>query len=331
MRLRLLNLVGVFCLGSILAGADEPVFSGPQPGEKLTPFRVRAFSGPGSGEEVALPVAIGGKPTVLIFVHEMTRPAMQLVRPIDHYGAKWAELGLATRVVWLSADPAGAEAFLTRARDSLKLRSPVVIALDGAEGPGNYGLNRKVTLTILVAKDDTVAANFAIVQPNETDAPKVLAEVAKLLDRPAPTADEIKAEVGSGRMMARPNAPQPPATGGDAGLPEIAGRIAALETQVATLASALREARARIAKLEGSPAPRDGEDAPNPELQGLMRRLIRPTADAGEVRGVAEEMGRWAGDDPGRKAELARSAKKVMGLGRGTEAARDALKRLAGD
>ena len=62
-----------------------------------------------------------------------------------------------------------------------------------------------------------------------------------------------------------------------------------------------KQGRTRIAKLEGAPPPgplrarppaRDGDDARNPELQGLMRRLIRPIADADEVRGVAEEMAR---------------------------------------
>ena len=231
------------------------MFSGPQPGEKLTPFRVRAFSGPEAGEEVELPGPIEGKPTVLVFVHEITRPALQLIRPIDHFGAKWADLGLATRVVWLAADPAEAEEFLNRARDSLRLKSPVVISLDGAEGPGNYGLNRKVTLTILVAKEDKVVANFAIVQPNETDAPKVLAEVAKLVGRPAPTIEDIRAELGPGRMMGRPESPRAAAPRGGASPADVAERIAALEAQVAALTEALNEARARIAKLEGSPPP----------------------------------------------------------------------------
>ena len=42
-------------------------------------------------------------------------------------------------------------------------------------------------------------------------------------------------------------------------------------------------------------------------------------------------MARWAGDDPRKKAELVRYSKLVLGLGYGTEAAQDALKRLAGD
>jgi hypothetical protein len=67
----------------------------------------------------------------------------------------------------------------------------VGISVDGIEGPGNYGLNRKVTLTVLVVDKGKVVANFAIVQPNETDAPKVAAAVAKVLGKKPPTAEEL--------------------------------------------------------------------------------------------------------------------------------------------
>ena len=42
-------------------------------------------------------------------------------------------------------------------------------------------------------------------------------------------------------------------------------------------------------------------------------------------------MAQWAGDDPRKKAELADYCRLVLGLGYGTDAAKDALKRMAGD
>ena len=111
-------------------------------------------------------------------------------------------------------------------------------------------------------------------------------------------------------------------------------RIEALEAQVATLTDALNEARARIAKLEGSPPPAPIRGRPprgparpraDPELQGLMRRLIGLQADRSQVEQAAEAMARWAGDDPRKKAELADYCRLVLGLGYGTDAAKDAL------
>jgi hypothetical protein len=333
-------LVGVTCvLGAITAWADDPIFSGPQVGEKLTSFKATAFSGPQAGNEVELPGASGDKPTVLLFVHEITRPALQLIRPVDHYGAKWAELGLTARIVWLAADPAEAERFLERAKNSLNLKTPVVIAHGGAEGPGNYGLNRNVTLTILVANEGKVVANFAIVQPNETDAPRVLAAVAKLLDKPGPTMEEIKAESGPARTMERRAAASvaEPRRGAN---PSDSERIAALETQVATLTGALNDALVRIAKLEGSPPPAPiGDRTPaqarnpvrDPELQRLMRQLIQRDADKTRIGQAVLAMVQWAGNDARKRAELVEYAKQVLELGYGSDMAKDALKRLAED
>ncbi|OAI54720.1 hypothetical protein AYO44_14330 [Planctomycetaceae bacterium SCGC AG-212-F19] len=193
-------MVRAFVVALILLGlstgplpADEPVFSGPQPGEKLTAFKVAGVLNALAGKEVELLGEIKGAPTVLIFVHEWTRQTLQLARPLDLYGTQWAKDGLNTQFVVLSADRAKAEQYLNTAKGSLNLKSPVSVSMDGQEGPGNYGLNRKMTVTILIAKENKVLANFAIVQPNETDAPKVLAAVARMLDKPAPSAEEIRA------------------------------------------------------------------------------------------------------------------------------------------
>jgi hypothetical protein len=327
--------IGVPCLLAALgARADDPVFSGPQPGEVLTPFKAQAFSGPRAGLEVELPGEFAGKPTVLIFVHEITRPALQLIRPVDRFAARWAAQGLNCRIVWLAADRAQAEQYLERARNSLDLKSPVVIALGGIEGPGNYGLNRNVTLTILVADAGKVTANFAIVQPNATDAPRVLAAVARLVGQPAPTPEEIRAESGRGSMRPLPSAARVAAPkDDDAGT---LARIEALERKVAALTEALNEARARIAKLEGAPPPAPirtsiGKPANDSELLRLMQQLVDRRADRAQVDQAAAALVRWAGDDPRKKAQLAWNSRLMYGLHYGSEAARTALRRLAGD
>src|SRR5436190_4317300 len=105
-------------------GGDQ-VFSGPQPGEKLTPFKVHVFSGPQAGKEVQLLADPKETPRLLIFVHEITRPALQLLRPVDLYAKRLAADGLETHVVWLTADKTKTEAYLEQAKNSLALQSPV--------------------------------------------------------------------------------------------------------------------------------------------------------------------------------------------------------------
>jgi hypothetical protein len=311
-----------------------------------------------------------------VFVHEITRPALQLMRPIDRYGVKLAEAGLATQFIWLSADRSKTEQFLSAAKNSLSLQSPVSISLDGAEGPGSYGLNRRVTLTVLLTKQGRVAANFALVQPNETDAPQLLAELAKLMGKQPPSAEELRNELGAVRReMARPapadresRRPAVELTDQVRRLEEQVARlqrldqehharaihrVAELEKRINELIDSLNEARAKIAKLEGGPAPtplekvpvtpvpsvpaRDDRSEPtqaraasDPELRRLMRRMIQQTNDEAAVQTIASAMTQWAGDDTERRRELAEYCKLVVQLGYGNEPARSALQRLAG-
>jgi hypothetical protein len=119
-----------------------------------------------------------------------------MTRVLMDYATGRAGDGLACGVVWLANanDPTAAEQFLKRARHAMPARAPVGISLDGNEGPGVYGLNRNVTLTILVARDNVVTANFALVQPSlPADAPRVLGEVVKLVGGKVPTLEELGA------------------------------------------------------------------------------------------------------------------------------------------
>ena len=71
---------------------------------------------------------------------------------------------------------------------------PVGISTDGQEGPGAYGLNRKVQMTILVGKDDKVTANFALVQPSAAaDGPRIAQAIVDALGGgKGPTAEELQ-------------------------------------------------------------------------------------------------------------------------------------------
>ena len=89
---------------------------------------------------------------------------------------------------------------------------PIGISVDGAEGPGAYGLNRHVALTVLVGQGGKVSANFALVQPSvQADAPKILAKVAELIGEKPPSAEELQSlSQASGQMQAaRPSSTDP--------------------------------------------------------------------------------------------------------------------------
>lgn len=187
----------------LLGAADEPVFSGPQAGEKLPGFKIVGVWDDQDGKERDAIKDADGKPVLVVFVHELTRPTAALLRGLSAYAATREKDGLRTCIVWLSKDRTETAAFLKRAQPSLGLKTPAGISLDGAEGPGAYGLNRKVGLTILVGKEGKVTANFALVQPAVTDAPKVAEAVCKAAGGTAPTLKELEALAFPGRTPER--------------------------------------------------------------------------------------------------------------------------------
>ncbi|MCC9603182.1 hypothetical protein LOC67_21750 [Stieleria sp. JC731] len=177
-------------IGEQIAQAEDPVFSGPQVGESLPEFELRGVYDQQRGKTFS-PIAMAeGGPIVIVFVHKLTRPGFSLTRAITRYAKSLEQPKVF--VAWLSDDQADAEAYLNRARKSLNLDVPVGVSPDGGEGPGAYGLNRNVELTILVGDKKNVVANFALVQPSLVDGEKVAAEIAKLVGKSAPNADTLE-------------------------------------------------------------------------------------------------------------------------------------------
>jgi hypothetical protein len=168
------------------------VFSGPQVGEKLPSFQVRGVLGDIGGKEVDFVKMAGAKPIVLVFIHDVNRPSIGLTRILTEYTVGRAKDGLTTGVVLLDDDATEAENTLKRISHALTAGAPTGVSLDGREGPGSLGLNRNVTLTILVAKEGNVTANFALVQPSvQADLPKILKAIVEVVGGAVPEIEEL--------------------------------------------------------------------------------------------------------------------------------------------
>jgi len=193
---------------SLLAQDKQDEFSGPQAGEKLTSFTTKAILGDQAGKEIDLVKSAAGKPVLIVFVHERNRPTVGLARLLGIYAATKKADGLTSGIVFLTPDATMTEEWMKVAKGALPAGVPIGISTDGQEGPGAYGLNRKVQMTILVGNKDKVTANFALVQPSlQADCPKIaqavvdalgggkgptIEELQKLDPRPAYTGQERK-------------------------------------------------------------------------------------------------------------------------------------------
>jgi hypothetical protein len=258
----------------VLRAADAP-FSGPQPGEKTTPFKVLAIAGQSAGGERSPITDNAGAPTALVFVHGVERSLVPLLRSIDTYGAS-NSARLRTEMVFLHADRLSGEQRIKAASGSLRLKSPVGLSLDGAEGPGNYGLNKDCLMTVVAARDNVVVTNFALVQPGIADAPRIIAALATLCgDTNPPSAEVLLAAANPGRMT-----PERPRTNGPAGKDPFPGAVPTDE-----------------------------------RLQGLLRRFIRPTTDNATADAILAEVKEYIGKNPELRKQAADGWTRVLHFG----------------
>jgi hypothetical protein len=202
--------LGVLIATCGISAGQEPgqIFSGPQKGEPLGTFAIQGVLGDLEGKEIKPVAQAAGKPLLLMFGHEVNRPSVGMARILGDYAAKRTKDGLHCGVIFLSDDATETEAWMKRAAGALPKDVVLGISKDGKEGPGEYGLNRKVTMTILVAKEGKVTANFALVQPSiQADAPKVLQAIVDVVGGKVPTLEEL----GFGAPAPkRPKAERPP-------------------------------------------------------------------------------------------------------------------------
>jgi hypothetical protein len=248
----IVRLVAFSCLAIASAdavAADEPIFSGPQVGEKLPAFKVRGVFDDEAGKELDFVSQAAGKPIVLVFVHDVNRQSISMTRVLTGYTTSRAKDGLTTGVIWLNDDATEAENGLKRMRHALTPKAANGISMDGREGPGSYGLNRNVQLTILVGTEGKVTGNFALVQPSlQVDLPKVLASVVAVAGGTAPKLEELEGMRDMMRRMPTQDAQAPnlrplltPVIKRDAAKEDVEKAAKALEEHVANDEAARKE------------------------------------------------------------------------------------------
>ncbi|HIG81299.1 MAG TPA: hypothetical protein EYQ62_06615 [Verrucomicrobiales bacterium] len=286
---------------SLFAADKEKVFSGPQPGEKVTPFEVRVLTAQGPGDKRDPIKAAGDRPVVLVFLHGLERSMAPLMRVVDHYGAD-QKAKLNTEFIFLIDDPIQGDRGLPRVVNSLKTRAQVGYSLDGIEGPGNYGLNKECLMTLVLAKNGKVTANFALVQPGIADAPGIIAAMAKLAgDKKPPTAEALLARQNPNqrRPMRRPLNLERLDLSTDAARQQAIRKLIAevkfLRQQQPT--NQRPKPRPKRPNTNAPKKPLPGAVPTDGRLVGMLRQFIQKTNTDADVDRVLTQMKTRAGDD----------------------------------
>lgn len=295
---------------ALMAPATDDIFSGPQKGEKTPPFKVLDMNGPNAGKELDHVSEWKGAPAVICFVHELTRPGAQLIRRLDAYGVQNKD-ALRTLFVSLASDVQEAERRLPPSIKAINWQCLVGISVDGKEGPGAYGLNKEVLLTVIAAKDDKVIGNWAIVSPNETDFPRIQAVLDKLIEPALDSPEAVKAEIL--RLRAQ---------------------LAALKAEVDELKRGTRGERSTERMPAGKPEekasqPLPGKAPTDPKLVQMIRRLIRVNAEPADVDQAIQDIEAHAKDSRDLQKQVVDGLILIDHLGYGSDYSKTARKKLS--
>tara|TARA_R110002072_G_scaffold241027_1_gene399479 strand:- start:7308 stop:8462 length:1155 start_codon:yes stop_codon:yes gene_type:complete len=146
---------------------------GPPAGTKLPACAVYAPSGPFAGKEFDAATQVGMAPAAFLFVNELTRNTAPMITGLDQLGIELAWTGLQTHLIRIAADRNDAEAAVKRSSAAMKLARPIVVSIDGVDGPGGYALNRQATLTLILAKDGKVVRSIGFTDTGRGDLGKL--------------------------------------------------------------------------------------------------------------------------------------------------------------
>ncbi|MCR9292427.1 MAG: hypothetical protein NXI32_06895 [bacterium] len=227
----------------------EQVFSGPQPGEKMSGFKAASLAGENKGKEIDPVAEAGERLQVLFFQDEggvASRGLYGVMNAVGKIDGK-TDKDLHVACVFLSDDPDSIASRFGRVFPRWRDQGLDVIAVskDGRDGPGAYGLNRTVSQTIILAKNGKVTRNFVFPQGMLFADPHVMGGIAELIGEDRETVASWLAEAGEGedRMPMRGRRGD---GGGDD--PQAAGK-AALRKKVGELVRAGKLTREEASEL----------------------------------------------------------------------------------
>jgi hypothetical protein len=296
--------------------ATAPIESGPQVGAVLPVCAVFAPSGPFAGEGFDVAARVGKLPAAILFVHELNRNTGPMVSGLDRLGVLFAWTGLQVHMVRIAGDRTAAEIQSQRSSEAMGLHRPLLVSVDGAEGPGAYALHRKATLTLVLAKDGKVVRSAAFTDTGRADLGKLRALVEEVTGPLPKDEKELRS-----LMTAR--------------LTHDAALLRAMVIELAVLAQKQERAEQNRAQRQ-SPSPREppppsaevlparpreGKAPDDEQLRALLRRCIQHAADDRELTAVFREVQTRIGDDAQLRAQAVEMFRLMLSLDYGNEEA----------
>lgn len=304
--------------------ADD-LTSGPATDSALGKVSCYANSGSYSGKEFDAAKEIGSNSGALLFIHELTRNTAPVIRELNRLGEEHAVVGFEWFSILLDDDRTNGEGMLKRVNGSLKMANPLVLGLDGLEGPGDYALNREATLTLVLTKDGKVLRSIALKDTGPADFPKLREWVESAAGK-VPEDPEALRDLIARRLPEDPEALKKHAVDQSMALRRLRKQLAKVQErnrgrmQPRRRPSETPDRPQRVTRENDPPAEgeaatkpkRRGKPPEDPDLNQLLRSFIRKTNDDAKSDTVFADIEKRAGESEALKTEAVEMFKLML-------------------
>lgn len=166
-----------------LAVAGE-IKSGLEPGSPIGAFDVVKCSGASEdgvavGQQLCYRCKYGKRPMVMVFARSTDGELATLIKKLDEAVAANGDKNLKAFVNVMGSDREAAEATANKLGSA---NVPSVVPVEFENGPANYGINPKAGVTVILASESKVVANYAVDGAlSASDVEAIVAQLPKLL------------------------------------------------------------------------------------------------------------------------------------------------------
>ena len=162
--------------------------SGPQKGESIGAFYVTKVAGAESdgveeGKNLCYRCRNGSRPQVIVFARSATPKVANLVKQLDKAvdENESSELRVFVNILGDGKEDATDVAKKFAASTNAK-NIPFVVPNEFENGPDNYGINPDAELTVVMAVDKGVKANFAVKEADQLKVAAVMKNLSKIVE-----------------------------------------------------------------------------------------------------------------------------------------------------
>jgi hypothetical protein len=178
-------LLGIAFAAAGLGLAQEPWRSGLETGARPGPYSSVVICGTNRGTTHCFICDTGDKPAVIIFARELSDPLGKLAHGLDVALAKHKDANLRSWITFLHEDQTKVDAAISKWAKKHAVGNVPLAVFEDLGGPPAYHLARDADVTVMLALNQKVVANFAFRAGELTDAriDEVLKAVPELVKK----------------------------------------------------------------------------------------------------------------------------------------------------